>query len=37
MSEKKKALLVLADGITFEGWNVGAEGEAIGEAEKELC
>ncbi|MCK5426873.1 MAG: carbamoyl phosphate synthase small subunit, partial [Thermodesulfovibrionia bacterium] len=31
MSEKKKALLVLADGITFEGWNVGAEGEAIGE------
>jgi carbamoyl-phosphate synthase small subunit len=31
MPKKKKARLVLADGTTFEGWNVGAEGEAIGE------
>ncbi len=27
----KKALLVLADGTVFEGWNFGAEGETIGE------
>jgi carbamoyl-phosphate synthase small subunit len=28
---KKKAWLVLADGRTFPGWSVGAEGEVIGE------
>ena len=28
---KKKALLVLADGTVFEGYNFGAEGETIGE------
>lgn len=28
---RKKALLVLADGTIFEGWNFGAEGEALGE------
>ena len=31
MPEKKKAVLVLSDGTTFEGWNFGAEGEAVGE------
>jgi carbamoyl-phosphate synthase small subunit len=29
--EKIKALLVLADGTVFEGWNFGSEGESIGE------
>ncbi len=29
--KKKKALLVLADGTVFEGYNFGAEGETIGE------
>jgi carbamoyl-phosphate synthase small subunit len=28
---RTKALLVLADGTVFEGWNFGSEGEAIGE------
>jgi len=28
---KAKTLLVLADGMVFEGWNFGAEGETIGE------
>jgi carbamoyl-phosphate synthase small subunit len=31
MNTNKKALLVLADGTVFEGWNFGAEGETIGE------
>ncbi len=30
-SKKTKALLVLADGMVFEGWNFGARGETIGE------
>lgn len=31
MRGKKKAILALADGRTFSGWSLGAEGEAIGE------
>jgi carbamoyl-phosphate synthase small subunit len=31
LKKRKKALLVLADGTVFEGYNFGAEGETIGE------
>jgi len=31
MHKRKKALLVLADGRAFDGWSIGAEGEAFGE------
>lgn len=31
MAEKRRAILALEDGLVFEGWSCGAEGEAYGE------